>query len=106
MTRLFFLFSFLIFNSCTWNELPEIICVPDQEVYSQSVQPIIEENCISCHSTPANMPAVLGSYDGIIDALRNYSLKEEVINRTMPPYGSTPLSESEINIIQKWADCE
>ena len=37
------------------------------------------------------MPAILGSYDGVTDALRNYSLKEEVINRTMPPYGSPPL---------------
>ena len=100
------MFSLFIFSSCTWNELPKVVCVPDKQVYFELVQPIIESNCISCHSTPANMPAVLGSYDGIADALRNYSLKEEVINRTMPPYGSPPLSESEINIIQKWADCE
>ena len=102
----FLFFSLFIFSSCTWNELPKVICVPDEQVYLDLVQPIIENNCISCHSTPANMPAVLGSYDGVIDALRNYSLKEEVINRTMPPYGSPPLSDSEINIIQKWADCE
>ena len=106
MTRLFFLFSFLIFNSCTWNKLPKVVCEPDEQLYLELVQPIIENNCISCHSTPDYMPAVLGSYDGVIDALRNYSLKEEVINRTMPPYGSPPLSESEISIIQKWADCE
>jgi len=24
----------------------------------------------------------------------------------MPPYGAPPLSESDINIIQEWADCE
>ena len=106
MIRFLFLFSLFIFSSCTWNELPKVICVPDEQVYLDLVQPIIENNCISCHSTPANMPAVLGSYDGVIDALRNYSLKEEVINRTMPPYGLPPLSESDINIIKKWADCE
>ena len=106
MIRFFFLISLFIFSSCTWNELPKVICVPDEQVYSDLVQPIIENNCISCHSTPDNMPAVLGSYDGITDALRNYSLKEEVINRTMPPYGLPPLSESDINIIKKWADCE
>ena len=106
MIRFLFLFSLFIFSSCTWNELPEVVCIPDEQVYFELVQPIIENNCISCHSTTANMPAILGSYDGVTDALRNYSLKEEVINRTMPPYGLPPLSESEINIIQKWADCE
>ncbi|MBC8511040.1 MAG: hypothetical protein H8D33_05215 [Cryomorphaceae bacterium] len=106
MIRFLFLFSLFIFTSCTWNELPEVVCVPDEQVYFELVQPIIENNCISCHSTTANMPAILGSYDGVTEALRNYSLKEEVINRTMPQYGSPPLSESEINIIQKWADCE
>ena len=106
MIRFLFLFSLFIFSSCTWNELPEVVCIPDEQVYLELVQPIIENNCISCHSTTANMPAILGSYDGVTDALRNYSLKEEVINRTMPPYGLPPLSESEINIIQKWADCE
>ena len=106
MIRSLFLFSLFILTSCTWNELPNVICVPDEQVYLDLVQPIIENNCVSCHSTPTNMPAVLGSYDGITDALRNYSLKEEVINRTMPPYGLEPLTDSEINIIQKWADCE
>ena len=106
MIRFLSLFSLFIFTSCTWNELPEFVCVPDEQVYFELVQPIIENNCISCHSTTANMPAILGSYDGVTDALRNYLLKEEVINRTMPPYGLPPLSESEINIIQKWADCE
>jgi len=106
MLRLLFLFSLFIFSSCTWNELPKVICVPDEQVYLDLVQPIIESNCISCHSTTDNMPVVLGSYDGIADALRNYSLKEEVINRSMPPYGLPPLSESDINIIKKWADCE
>ena len=106
MIRFLFLFSLFIFSSCTWNELPEVVCIPDEQVYLELVQPIIENNCISCHSTTANMPAILGSYDGVTDALRNYLLKEEVINRTMPPYGLPPLSESEINIIQKWADCE
>jgi len=101
----FLFFSLFIFSSCTWNELPELICVPDEQVYLDLVHPIIENNCMSCHSTPANMP-VLGSYDGITNALTNYSLKQEVINRTMPPYGSPPLSESDINIIQKWSDCE
>ena len=105
MIRFLFLFVLFIFNSCTWNELPKVICEPDEQLF-ELVQPIIQDNCMSCHSNSDLTPVVLGSYDGVIDALRNYSLKEEVINRTMPPYGSDPLSESDISIIQKWADCE
>ena len=48
----------------------------------------------------------LHSFDGVIDALNNYSLKDRVTSLQMPQYGSPPLLESEINIIQKWADCE
>ena len=106
MIRYLFLFCLFIFTSCAWNELPEVVCVPNEQVYLDLVQPIIQNNCISCHSTLDNMPVVLESYEGISDALRNYSLKQEVVNRTMPPYGLPQLSDSEINIIQKWADCE
>ena len=106
MTRLFFLFTLFIFNSCTWNEIPEIICVPDEEVYIQSVQPIIEKNCMPCHSTNANSLVILGTYNKAIDAVNNYSLRDEVVSLRMPMYGSPPLSLSEINIIKNWIDCE
>ena len=42
----------------------------------------------------------------VIDAVNNYSLKTLVIDLQMPPYGSSPLSGSEINIITNWIDCE
>ena len=106
MIRLLFLFSLFVFTSCNWNELPEVVCVPDEQVFLDLVQPILENNCISCHSTTANRPAVHETYDGVIDALTNYSLKEKVINHAMPPYGSPALIDSDIMIIQKWADCE
>jgi hypothetical protein len=106
MIRLFFFFGLIIFNSCTWNEIPEVICVPDEQVYLELVQPIIESNCISCHySTDAN-PAVLVTYNGVIDAINNHSLREEVVSLRMPMEGYTPLSFSEINIIKNWIDCE
>ena len=44
--------------------------------------------------------------DAVIDALNNHSLKHQVMNGQMPPYGSSPLSVSEINIIRNWIDCE
>ena len=106
MIRLFFLFSFFIFNSCTWNQLPEVICVPDEQEYLDLVQPIIESNCMSCHYSTDSSPVILISYSGVIDAINNHSLKEEVVSLRMPMYGSPPLSLSEINIIKNWIDCE
>ena len=106
MIRLFFLFILFFLNSCTWNELPEVICVPDEQIYLDLVQPIIEENCMSCHSTNAKSLAILGTYDKVIDAVNNYSLRDEVVSLRMPMYGSPPLSLSEINIIKNWIDCE
>lgn len=106
MIRYHFLFALFIFTSCTWNELPEIICVPDKEVYIQSVQPIIEEKCVSCHSTPNNNSAFLMTYDGVVEAVNIYSLRYEVISLEMPYEGSPPLSDLEINIIKNWIDCE
>lgn len=106
MIRNIFIFSLFIFTSCTWNEIPEIICVPDKAVYTESVQPIIEEKCVYCHSTPNNNSAFLVTYDGVIEAVNIYSLRYEVVSLHMPLEGSPPLSELEINIIKNWIDCE
>ena len=48
----------------------------------------------------------LETFDDVVDAVKEQSLKYQVTSREMPPYGVDPLSSSEINIIAKWADCE
>ncbi|MBT5615590.1 MAG: hypothetical protein HOJ77_04965 [Flavobacteriales bacterium] len=109
MKYLSFLLLFLL-SSCTWNEIIPVsesdICNPEEQYYLDVVQPIIENNCAGCHNVNSDRLAILNSFDGVIDALNNYSLKDRVTSLQMPQYGSPPLSESEINIIQKWADCE
>ena len=105
MKRIIFLFSLLILTSCTYNELIPV-CEPDEQIFSDLVQPIIESNCMECHSESSSQPPVLETYDGVINALNNHSLRDRVVNREMPPYGAPPMSESDINIIKNWADCE
>jgi hypothetical protein len=105
MKRIIFLFGLLILTSCTYNEITPI-CEPDEQIFSDLVQPIIESNCMECHSESSSQPPVLETYDGVINALNNHSLRERVINREMPPYGETPMSESDIKIIKNWIDCE
>lgn len=104
MKKIIFLFSLLIFTSCTYNEIIPI-CEPNEQMFYDLVQPIIEINCIGCHSESNNRPAVLETYDGVIDALNNYSLIDRVISGSMPPYGSPEMSSEDINIIKEWS-CE
>ena len=111
MIRSIFLFALFIFTSCTWNEIipvsDSVTCYPDEQVFLELVQPIIENNCIACHYDNSGSTAILSSFNGVIDALElDYSLKDRIIDQQMPPYGLPPLSDAEINIIQKWADCE
>ena len=98
---------FLLFLvcSCTYNELVPV-CEPDGQTFSDLVQPIIEANCMGCHNESSSRSAILTTYDGVIDAVNNHSLKDQVIDLKMPPYGSSPLSVSEVNIITNWVDCE
>ena len=98
-------FLVFLFSSCTYNELTTI-CEPDPQVYADLVSPIIEANCVSCHNESSGRPSILTSYDGVIDAINNHSLDNEVINLRMPPYGMPPLSTEEINIITNWISCE
>jgi len=99
------LFLFFLCTSCTYNELITI-CEPDEQEFFELVQPIIQSNCISCHSQSGGLPPVLETFDDVVDAVKEQSLKYQVTSREMPPYGVDPLSSSEINIIAKWADCE
>ena len=105
MKRIIFLFGLLVLTSCTYNEITPI-CKPDEQMFSDLVQSIIESNCMECHSESSSQPPVLETYDGVINALNNHSLRDRVVNREMPPYGAPPMSESDINIIKNWADCE
>ena len=103
--RLLSFFLGLLFFSCTYHEIiPD--CNPNEQVFSNLVQPIIENNCISCHNESSNRPAVLDSYEGVIGALDNYLLKERVVNKSMPPYGFPEMSQEDIDIVKNWANCE
>ena len=101
----FSLFILLFFSSCVYNELVPV-CEPDAHNFSDLVQPIIEANCAGCHNEASGRPAILTTYDGVIDAINNQALKDAVVSLQMPPYGMPPLSISEINIITEWVDCE
>lgn len=94
----------LLFYSCTYNEL-ELDCDTEQ-IFTDSVSPIIKNNCISCHSQSGGVPPMLETFEEVLNAVDNFSLNQQISNKLMPPANNTPLTNSEIMIISNWINCE
>ena len=116
------LFILLIISSCTYNELtvgctdsvasnydPNAtidngLCILDlcflEPSFLECVKPIIDNNCISCHSYGGEagfLPLV--DYSLIISAHNDYNIINS-INTSMPKEGLMPVEN--INIIERW----
>ena len=101
MKNLSFFLLFLL-SSCTYNELPisEItICETNFASFSDCVLPIIEDNCVSCHSENGGQSPFLTSFPEIL--AENDDLLAR-INNDMPP--TNLMNYSDILIIEKWID--
>ena len=85
----------------------------DPPTFTKDVAPILYRSCVSCHRPGEIAPMSLISYD----AVRPWSkaIKRKVVAREMPPWfadkehslkfrNDTSLSESEIDLISRWAD--
>ena len=116
------LFLLFIFSSCTYNELivgctdPTALnydanasvdnngCLFDSCISEPSfldcVKPIIDNNCVSCHSYGGEAGfLLLIDYNSIISASNDYDIVN-AINSSMPKVGLMP--QVNINIIEKW----
>jgi hypothetical protein len=115
-------FLFVLFSSCTYNELtvgctdptasnydPNAtldnglcildLCLPEPS-FSECVKPIIDNNCVLCHSYGGDAGfLILTDYALIKAADIQYNLVN-IIKTTMPKSGVMP--EDNINIIEKW----
>ena len=124
MLRFVILVLLFIFSSCTYNELitgctdptaanydPNATidsngCILDlcfsAPAFSDCVKPIIDNNCVSCHSYGGEAEfLLLTDYNFIISAHNIYNIVS-IINTTMPKAGLMP--QENINIIEKWFD--
>ena len=97
------LFLLLLLSSCTYNEIIPV-CEPDEKVFLDLVQPIIQDKCIACHDQDSDRPAILTTYYSVIYAVNNHSLENYIVSGEMPPAG--PLSDAEVNVLTKWVNCE
>ena len=106
MNLKFFLLFLFLFTSCTYNEIvPELNTSCNQEggvewspSFNDCVEPIIQNNCISCHAD--NSPSgSLSDYTQILDMINNKDLLNR-IKTDMPPSGT--MSQNNIDIIEQW----
>lgn len=102
-THLFFISFFIC--SCTYDELTE--CEVQSPSFETCVLPIIQDNCISCHSYGGNSETslYLTSHNDIVNAIEDYNLLERINlqdGAVMPPTGKMSLSNLEI--IDRWVN--
>ncbi|MES2761813.1 MAG: hypothetical protein V4677_06390 [Bacteroidota bacterium] len=112
------LLSLLILVACTKDIGPNPDLVKtdfcDTISFDKHIKPIIEANCISCHT-----PGQIGNgdfdtdmYAGLKSKVDNNTLKGRAVDRTIfpnmpysdPPYSLPPLSESDRKTLGCWID--
>lgn len=111
--KLLFLFGITILSSCSNNsssDLIEPIPFVENVTYLENIKPIIESNCIVCHSSPPQnfAPMQLTTYNDVKLALQNRGLigritRDEGASGLMPN-GGPKLPQSKIDLIIKWRD--
>lgn len=105
-----------LFAGSCYNDSEEALyglqnCDLTNVTYAQSVQPIIENNCYSCHSSKnaANNGAfiVLDTYQDLMTSVNNGLLMESITHgggASPMPKNAPKLSDCEINTIKTWID--
>lgn len=106
------LFALFITVSCS-NESPSDLTIPQPIQpavlkYTTNVRPIIESNCIPCHTDPPvnGAPMKLTTYDDVKYAVNNRGLLDRISRPQgapgMMPNGGTRLPQANIDLIHKW----
>ena len=78
--------------------------VPESATYTEHVGPIIDTNCIRCHTDPPQngAPFSLEGYDNVV-ASADRVIARAVDEETMPP-GGPVLGEIDQEVLQLWLD--
>ncbi len=113
MIRYTILFCFLvsILVACTKDKIPAInepmepTCDPIIN-YDNTMQAIISNSCAipTCHVSGGNAPGVYTSYQGILGALDNGQVEDEVIVQRDMPRSPGELTEEEFDLFKCWLE--
>ena len=103
--KLFFILLFVL-SGCQKNVESDYIdmsfdCVEVQDFYTQSVEPILTQNCVMCHS---EYDSFEGSVTAIMDGKVIERINLDISNPRFMPLGSAKLSQQELDIIQNFSE--
>ena len=101
--KLFFLLLFVL-SSCQKNVESSYFnydCIEVEDYYTQSVAPILINNCVGCHPGYNDFE---GSVAAIMDGKVIERINLDISNPQFMPLGSTKLSQQELDIIQNFSE--
>jgi hypothetical protein len=99
-----------LFFSCSYNsedDLTEEIIIDDFLTYDENIKSIIDNNCISCHSSPPinGAPMSLTTYDDVKNSVENGNLINRISttdNGFVMPFGGPRLPQNLIDLVIQW----
>lgn len=102
--------SLMLFLSCTAvseEDLVDATPIPETITYNVEVKPIIDNNCIICHSNPPQngAPMALVNYENVKDAVENRNLIGRISSEDpvfLMPFGGPRLPQNLIDIVIQW----
>ncbi|MFZ4671115.1 MAG: hypothetical protein ACOYLT_03780 [Flavobacterium sp.] len=99
-----FMIACFIGYSCDSTTYEEISGEVENPTYSKNIKPIIENNCLSCHSAAAAEYPTMETYAQVRDAAENGNMicriDDQSCGAVMPQSGRMP--QTRIDIIKKW----
>lgn len=108
MRDIFLFFTFL-FSSCTYNNLTvddNTECIPDPQVFSSNIKPILDIYCVSCHYQGSGR-SLLTDYTSVVSSIENDNLLFWLTSKQMPPPNNLPvLSDQDRQVLTNWIICE
>ena len=110
LLRIMILSLILIFLGCTSvseEDLIDATPIPETIAYNVEVKPIIDNNCIICHSNPPQngAPMPLVNYENVKDAVENRNLIGRISSEDpvfLMPFGGPRLPQNLIDIVIQW----
>ncbi|MDO1500974.1 hypothetical protein Q2T40_12610 [Winogradskyella maritima] len=78
--------------------------------YTDDIAPIMQNNCVSCHSNPPvnGAPTPLVSYSDVVDGVEDGNLIDRISRQPgeggFMPLGGTRLPQNLIDLIEQWED--
>ncbi len=110
LLQMILLSSMMILMGCTAaseEDLIDATPIPEALTFNEDVKPIIDNNCITCHSNPPQngAPMPLVSYENVKEAVQNRNLIGRISSQNpafLMPFGGQRLPQNLIDIIIQW----